>query len=230
MATPFIIGITGGIGSGKSAVTARFSERGVPVFDADIVARELVEPGEPALAAIVAEFGPQMLDAAERLDRAALRAVVFNDAAARERLNAILHPRVHARLHALAHKPGPTCVMLAIPLLAESIQRYSWLDRILVVDVPREVQIERAMRRDGMDAATAERMLDAQTDRTTRRAIAHDIITNDGPIDALDTIVTRLHTHYLAQASRQVAHSSPQVGSSTADPAHPHPTSPPSIP
>lgn len=204
MEKPFIIGITGGIGSGKSAVTARFSERGVPVFDADIVARELVEPGEPALAAIVEQFGPQMLDASERLDRAALRAVVFNNEEARERLNAILHPRVHARLHQLAHRPGPACVMLAIPLLAESIQRYAWLDRILVVDVPREVQIERAMRRDGMDRASAERMLAAQTDRASRRAIAHDIIINDGPIDDLDRIVERLHLRYLDASRKQV--------------------------
>lgn len=194
--TPFVIGVTGGIGSGKSAVTARFSERGVPVFDADIVARELVEPGEPALAEIVCAFGQQMLDANDRLDRAALRTVVFGDEAARGRLNAILHPRVHARLHTLAHTPGPAIVLLAIPLLAESQRRYDWLDRVLVVDVPREVQIERAMWRDGMDRAAAERMLAAQTGRAARLALADDVIANDGPIALLDGIVARLHTRY----------------------------------
>lgn len=193
---PRIIGVTGGIGSGKSAVTARFSERGVPVFDADIIARELVEPGEPALAEIVAVFGQQMLDANDRLDRAALRSIVFGDDAARSRLNAILHPRVHARLHALAHAPGPACVLLAIPLLAESGARYDWLDRVLVVDVPRQVQIERAMWRDGMDRAAAERMLAAQASRATRLAMADDVIANDGPIALLDAIVARLHARY----------------------------------
>ena len=197
---PFAIGVTGGIGSGKSAVTARFAERGVPVFDADIVARELVEPGEPALAEIVQVFGQQMLDANDRLDRAALRAVVFGDDAARERLNAILHPRVHARLHALAHAPGPALVLLAIPLLAESEGRYDWLDRVLVVDVPREIQIERAMWRDGMDPAAAQRMLAAQTSRHARLALADDVIANDGPIELLDDIVARLHARYAALA------------------------------
>lgn len=197
---PFAIGVTGGIGSGKSAVTARFAERGVPVFDADIVARELVEPGEPALADIVRAFGQRMLDANDRLDRATLRAEVFGDDAARERLNAILHPRVHARLHALAHAPGPTLVLLAIPLLAESEGRYDWLDRVLVVDVPREIQIERAMWRDGMDPAAAQRMLAAQTSRHARLALADDVIANDGPIELLDGIVARLHARYAALA------------------------------
>lgn len=196
--TPFVIGVTGGIGSGKSAVTARFSERGVAVFDADIIARELVEPGEPALAEIVRAFGQRMLDAGDRLDRAALRAVVFGDDAARERLNAILHPRVHARLRALAHTPGPALAMLAIPLLAESGGRYDWLDRVLVVDVPREVQIQRAMWRDGMDRAGAERMLAAQAGRAARLALADDVIANDGPIELLDGVVARLHARYAA--------------------------------
>ncbi|MCX7563049.1 dephospho-CoA kinase [Xanthomonadaceae bacterium XH05] len=200
MTRPFVIGVTGGIGSGKSAVTARFSEQGVPVFDADIVARELVEPGEPALAEIVGTFGQQMLDASDRLDRAALRAVVFNDDAARARLNAILHPRVHDRLHALATAPGPALVLVAIPLLAESAHRYHWLDRVLVVDVPREVQIQRAMWRDALDRAAAERMLAAQADRASRLALADDALTNDGPIERLDDIVARLHARYVALA------------------------------
>lgn len=199
---PFVIGITGGIGSGKSAVTGKFAARGVPVFDADLVARELVEPGQPALGEIAGAFGTHLLAADGRLDRAALRTAVFGDAAARERLNAILHPRVHARLKALAHAPGPACALVAVPLLAEGIDRYGWLDRILVVDVPREIQIARAMARDGMDRGAAERMLAAQADRAARLAIADDVITNDGPIDALDAIVVRLHARYAALAGR----------------------------
>ena len=198
MTRPLAIGVTGGIGSGKSAVTARFSEYAIPVFDADIVARELVEPGAPALAEIVATFGQHVLDANDRLDRAALRAAVFSDERARATLNGILHPRVHARLQTLARTPGPALVLLAIPLLAESRGRYDWLDRVLVVDVPREVQIQRAMQRDGMDRAGAERMLSAQADRHARLALADDVITNDGPIELLDGIVARLHARYTA--------------------------------
>jgi len=200
---PFIVAVTGGIGSGKSAVTARLAGHGVPVFDADQVARQLVEPGELALTQIVAAFGPDVLDAAGRLDRAALRALVFSDALARERLNAILHPCVHARLRTLAHAPGPRYVVVAIPLLAEAAQSYDWLDRVLVVDVPREVQIERAMRRDGIDRAAAERVLAAQAGRATRLALADDVIANDGPIEHLDAIVARLHARYQALAGER---------------------------
>lgn len=203
MQHPYIIGVTGGIGSGKSAVTSRLVGHGVPVFDADLVARQLVEPGELALAQIVAAFGLNVLDADGQLDRAALRTLVFADATARERLNAILHPGVHARLRALAHAPGPVYVVVAIPLLAEAAQRYDWLDRVLVVDVPREVQIERAMRRDGMDRAAAERVLAAQAGRATRLALADDVIANDGPIEHLDAIVARLHARYRALAGER---------------------------
>lgn len=205
MQTPFRIGLTGGIGSGKSAVTTRFAAHGVPVFDADLIARELVEPRMPALAEIVAQFGAGVLDAQGRLDRAALRARVFADAAQRAQLNAILHPRVQDRLHALARTPGPTYVLLAIPLLTESIPHYRWLDRILVVDVPRALQIQRSMARDRMDRASAERMLAAQSDRLTRLSLADDVISNDGPISALDAIVARLHAHYLTLAQATAA-------------------------
>lgn len=201
---PFIVAVTGGIGSGKSAVSARLAELGVPVFDADEVARQVVEPGEVALAEIVAVFGPTVLQRDGQLDRAALRGMVFSDDTAREQLNAIVHPRVHARLRALAHAPGPAYVVVAIPLLAEAAQRYEWLDRVVVVDVPRAMQVERAMARDGMDRATAERMLAAQTERSTRLALADDVITNDGPITALDTIVPRLHALYQAHTRKSV--------------------------
>ena len=200
MRHPFVIGITGGIGSGKSAVTARFAARGVPVLDADLVTRELVEPGQPALGEIAGAFGVHMIDAGGRLDRAALRAVVFSDEAARRHLNAILHPKVQDRLKTLAQAPGPACTLVAIPLLAEGIDQYAWLDRILVIDVPRSIQIERAMARDGMDRGAAERMLAAQATRATRLAIADDVIANDGPIDTLDGIVARLYARYVALA------------------------------
>lgn len=204
MEKPFIVAVTGGIGSGKSAVTARLAEFGVPVFDADTVARQIVEPGEAALAEIVAAFGPTVLQRDGQLDRAALRRLVFSDDNAREQLNAIVHPRVHTRLRALAHAPGPAYVVVAIPLLAEAAQRYEWLDRVVVVDVPRTIQIERAMARDGMDRAAAERMLAAQAERSTRLALADDVITNDGPIAALDSIVARLHARFLVHTRKSL--------------------------
>ena len=205
MHPPFAIGVTGGIGSGKSAVTARFAARGMPVFDADLVARELVEPGQPALEEIAAAFGAHLLAADGHLDRAALRAAVFADPAARDRLNSILHPRVHARLRSMARAPGPACCLVAVPLLAESIERYRWLDRILVIDVPREIQIARAMQRDRMDRAAAARVLAAQADRFARLSVADDVITNDGPIENLDAAVARLHARYAAMAGRSPA-------------------------
>lgn len=202
---PLIIAVTGGIGSGKSAVTDRLSKHGVPVFDADEIARQVVAPGEIALAEIVAIFGPQALRRDGQLDRAALRALVFADDAARKQLNAIVHPRVHARLHTLAHAAGPAYVVLAIPLLVEAVHAYDWLDRTVVVDVPRAVQIERAMARDGMDRNVAERMLSAQATRARRLAVADDVITNDGPIAALDTIVPRLHARYRVLAKNRTS-------------------------
>jgi dephospho-CoA kinase len=204
MQRPYIVAVTGGIASGKSAVTERLVRLGVPVLDADLVARELVEPGELALAQIAAAFGPSVIDADGRLDRAALRAIVFADDGARARLNAILHPRVHDRLRARAAVPGPVYVVVAIPLLAEALQgepgRYAWLDRIVVVDVPRELQLARVMQRDGADRAAAERLLAAQASRAQRLAVADEVIVNDGPLERLDGVVERLHARCLALA------------------------------
>lgn len=201
MPRSFVIGVTGGIGSGKSAVTARFEALGVPVFDADIEARRLVEPGELALAEIIAVFGAEILDSRGHLNRAALRERVFNDGAAREQLNAILHPRVHVRLRTLAEQADSPYVMLAVPLLVETIHRYDWLDRILVVDVPVALQMQRAMQRDGMDITAARRMLATQASRDQRLAQADDVIVNDGSLADLDGIVARLHQQYLSLAA-----------------------------
>lgn len=196
------IAVTGGIASGKSEVTRRFEALGIKVLDADLIARELVEPGQPALAEIARRFGAGVIDAAGRLDRRALRAIVFADSAARRDLEAILHPRVHASLQARAQAAAPPYVLLAIPLLAESAPgRYAWLDRVLVVDVPRAVQIQRVMQRDAVERAAAEAALAAQASREARLAMAHDVIVNDGPLAALDAIVAKLHARYLALAA-----------------------------
>jgi dephospho-CoA kinase len=195
-----VVAVTGGVASGKSAVTDGFAARGIAIADADVAARRVVEPGEPALAEIVTAFGPGCLGTDGRLDRAAMRARVFADPSARRRLEAILHPRIRQWLLAACREaPGPY-VVTAIPLLAEGGGRtaYPWLDRILVVDVAETLQRQRLMRRDGVDAALAERMIAAQAGRLERLALADDIIVNDGPLSALDAAVDRLDARYRA--------------------------------
>jgi dephospho-CoA kinase len=154
-APPLRIAVTGGIASGKTAVTQRFQSLGVRVIDADVVSRELVEPGRPSLADIAQRFGPGVLLPDGQLDRRALRGIVFADASARRDLEAILHPRVRERLQHDAEHADGDYVLLAIPLLAESTHAYDWLDRILLVDVPRAVQIARVTARDGVTPADA---------------------------------------------------------------------------
>ena len=191
------IAVTGGIASGKSEVTRRFEKLGIVVLDADLISRELVEPGQSGLADIVQRFGDRVLDAEGRLDRRALREIVFTDPGARRDLEAILHPRVRAALHDRAANATGDYVLLAIPLLAESAQpHYAWIARVLVVDVPRHMQIARVMQRDRVDRAAAEATLAAQSSREHRLALANDVIVNDGPIEVLDAIVERLHACY----------------------------------
>jgi dephospho-CoA kinase len=191
------IAVTGGIASGKSEVTRRFEARGIEVLDADVIARALVEPGQPALAEIRARFGPGVIDASGRLDRRRLREQVFADATARRELEAILHPRVRDALRAGVSRASGAFVLLAIPLLVESGD-YAWVDRVLVVDVPREVQRARVMRRDTVDRAGADAVIAAQATREARLARATDVIVNDGTLGDLDAAVGRLHARYLA--------------------------------
>jgi dephospho-CoA kinase len=191
------IAVTGGIASGKSEVTRRFEARGIEVLDADLIARELVEPGQPALAEIAQRFGPGVIDVAGRLDRRRLREIVFSDALSRKDLETILHPRVRATLRERAsHATGPF-VLLAIPLLVESGD-YAWVDRVLVVDVPRALQIARVMQRDRVERDAAEALLAAQASRAARLARASDVIVNDGSLADLDAAVGRLHARFLA--------------------------------
>ena len=195
----FVVALTGGIASGKSAVAARFAARGAGVIDADVVARELVAPGQPALAEIVAAFGAQVLDADGALDRRALRERVFADAAARKRLEAILHPRVRVALRERAMAIEAPYALLVIPLLVES-GHYDWVDRVVVVDAPRAMQRTRLIARDGIDASLADAMLDAQASREQRLAIADDVIDNDGVPADLDRAVDALHECFVELA------------------------------
>jgi dephospho-CoA kinase len=197
---PYVIALTGGIASGKSAVTRCFESLGIAVYDADIAAREVVAAGSEGLQAIVSAFGPEVLDAEGKLDRAAMRRRVFADDQARLTLESITHPRVRQwlREHALADR-GPYC-LLAIPLLAENIEHYRWVDRVLVVDAPDDVRLGRLMQRDHIDAELAQRMLDRQASREQRLAIADDVIDNGGDEAALRPAVERLHEKYLGLA------------------------------
>jgi dephospho-CoA kinase len=197
----YVVALTGGVASGKSAVARRFEALGVHVYDADVAAREVVAPREPALAEIEFVFGADVLNADGSLDRRAMRERVFADPEARRKLEGIIHPRVRAWLRRrVGMDRGPYC-MLAIPLLAENREHYAWVDRVLLVDAPEALQIERLMQRDGMDREAAQRMLDAQSSRQQRLAIADDVIVNDGEEAALDARVAALHARYMELAA-----------------------------
>lgn len=198
----FVVGLTGGIASGKSTVARLFADHGIVVADADEAARAAVASGSDGLAAVVAAFGTDVLAADGSLDRAAMRRHVFHDDAARRRLEAIVHPRVRALLReACAAAPGPYAIA-AIPLLVETGRdAYAWLARVLVVDAPAEAQRARLQARDGIDAALAERMLAAQAPREARLAVADDVIVNDGDPDALVAHVAALDRRYRALAA-----------------------------
>ena len=199
----FIVGVTGGVASGKSEITRRFEALGIQVADADLAARAAVAPGSPGLEAVVADFGPGILGHDGSLDRAAMRRQVFQDTDARQRLEAIVHPLVRAQLQSQCEAAPGAYAIAAIPLLAEGGGRvaYPWLDRILVVDVPTDRQRRRLMQRDGVDAALAERMIAAQATRDARLAIADDVVVNDGTLDALDIHVAALDRRYRALAA-----------------------------
>ena len=200
---PYTVALTGGIASGKSEAARRFAALGATVIDADVVAREIVQPGMPALAEIAAAFGPQMLDESGSLERAEMRTLVFGDAEARRRLEAILHPRVRAEILVRTDTATGPYVLLVIPLFVETAG-YTWVDRVVVVDLPRELQLARAIARDRMAPSLAEAMIDAQASREQRLAAADDVIDNSGTPDALDAQVAALHAKYaeLAAARR----------------------------
>ena len=190
------IALTGGIASGKSAVAALFEARGVPVVDSDVIAREIVQSGRPALEAIRRRFGDRVLQSDGSLDRRALREQVFADPAARRDLEAITHPAIRARMQAWSQTAAGPYQIHMIPLLVESGGRRDF-DRVLVVDSPEELQIQRVMQRDGVDASSARQVLAAQASRTERLAIADDVIVNDGDRDKLSGDVDALHERYL---------------------------------
>jgi dephospho-CoA kinase len=195
------VGLTGGIGSGKSTVANLFAELGVPIIDADRVAREVVEPGERALEEVVAAFGPGVLEPTGRLDRAALRARIFANEQDRTRLEAILHPRIRARMETLAEEASAPYCVLCIPLLVETRQ-LDLVDRVLVVDAPEELQVARVCARDGLAADSVQAILRAQAPREARLAAADDVVRNGGDVADLRRQVEALHRRYLALTGR----------------------------
>ena len=196
---PFRVALTGGIASGKSTVADLFADLGVPVIDTDLIARQVVAPGQPALEEIVARFGPGVLDAEGGLDRRRMRERIFSDPEARRGLEAILHPAIRAEMERQSAAAGGAYQLLVIPLLAEGGRR-DHVDRVLLVDVPEELQLERLAGRDRVTAAQARASLEAQATRAQRLEIADDVISNTGPVDELRSKVAALHRKYLALA------------------------------
>lgn len=198
---PFVVALTGGIASGKSLVSREFEKLGVPVIDTDIIAREVVQPGMPALEEISQTFGEEILDKTGRLKRSKLRSLIFSDSVAREKLESILHPRIRqAAMKAIARVDGAYC-LLVIPLLTEK-GAYPNTDRILVVDTNVETQVERLMRRDHCSREEAQKALDAQASREQRLKLADDVLDNSGSAEAIHEKVASLHRKYLELAAQ----------------------------
>lgn len=193
------IGLTGGIASGKSTVADMFAELGIPVIDTDVIARDLVMPGLPALAEIRERFGEGVIDGSGNLDRAAMRKLVFSNDQARRDLEAILHPRIGAETRRQSTEANGPYQVIVVPLLLES-QLRQFVDRVLVVDCSEETQIRRLTARDTESAEQARRILAAQASRQDRLAIADDVIRNDRDLAHLRDQVLRLDRKYRQEA------------------------------
>lgn len=200
----YTVALTGGIGSGKSTVADAFFRLGINVIDADIIARQVVEPGMPALAAIEEYFGPQMLTSDGALNRRALREHIFAHPDDKTWLNALLHPLIQQETQRQFQQATSPYVLWVVPLLVEN-KLYHRADRVLVVDVTRETQLHRTMQRDQVSREHAENILAAQATREERLAVADDIINNNGTPDAIASDVARLHARYLQLAAQAVS-------------------------
>ncbi len=194
-----VIGVTGGIGSGKTAVTARLEQHGITVVDADLASRLIMQPGRPALAAVAEHFGAHLIQADGTLDRAALRAVVFADEQERRWLEQLTHPLIGQEIREQLARSTSAYTVLSSPLLLESGQ-LELADRIVVVDVPEEIQLARTMARDDNDEAQVRRIMAAQCKRQDRLARADYVIDNSGSLAELEAQVDALHRELLALA------------------------------
>lgn len=194
---PFAVGLTGGIGSGKSTVADMFAARGASIVDTDVIAHSMTAPNGPAMPAIVAEFGAEFADASGAMDRARMRALVFSDAGAKARLEAILHPRIRDAALAAGAAASGDYVIYAVPLLIESGTWRTRVARILAVDCTEEVQIARVMARNSLPEAQVRAIMAAQVSRSQRLAAADDVIVNNAGIADLEGQVEHLHRLYL---------------------------------
>ena len=197
----YVVVLTGGIASGKTAVSDQFAQRGVPVIDTDRIAHEIVEPGRPALKRIVEAFGQEFLGSDGRLDRKKMRNAIFSSPQQKNRLESILHPAIASEVDQLVSQVDEPWCILVVPLLAAT-RLFSWIDRVLVVDVEESVQIERVMERDKISQKQAQSILDAQTSRPQRLAMADDILDNSGSLAQLQVKVDKLYHKYTTEAQR----------------------------
>ena len=191
------VGLTGGIGSGKSVVASLFAELGVTVIDTDLISHQLTQPGGVAIPAIRAEFGEDYINASNALDRVKMRQLVFSDATAKQRLENILHPLILAQTKLQAEPSTAPYVLLVIPLLFETTGYKHWLHRTVNVDCSEETQLARASMRGGIDEKTLRAIMAKQLPRSQRMKLADDYIQNDGTISELRPQVAQLHQQYL---------------------------------
>lgn len=199
---PYTVALTGGIGSGKSTVAQAFAALGVPVVDADIIAREVVEPGSPALQQIAARYGASILTEQGGLNRTRLREIIFHSVEEKEWLNALLHPLIQARTQQLKTQLYAPYILWVVPLLVENgLQQQA--DRVLVIDVDEAIQLDRTLQRDNVSLTQAKNIMAAQATREARLAVADDTIDNSGTPDDIVPQVAALHQHYLSLAATQ---------------------------
>jgi dephospho-CoA kinase len=191
-----IVGLTGGIGSGKSKVAELFSRHGIDIVDADLISRDVVLPGSEALEKIKQRFGNTIINADGGLDRPALRQIIFADSSQRRWLEDLLHPLIRERIITLLEKSGSPYTVLMSPLLFETGQ-HQLTDRVVVVDVPEEIQLKRAMHRDNNSEQQIRAIIDSQSDRSKRIEQADDVIDNSGSLEQLELAVAKLHHSYL---------------------------------
>ncbi len=198
---PYIVGLTGGIGSGKTAASDAFSALGAAVVDTDVIAHQLTGPGGDAMPAIIEEFGNTLRRADGGLDRTVMRQLVFHNVSARKRLEAILHPRIRAHSMALCAQAQSPYVILAVPLLLESGAYRERCQRICVLDCPEDMQAQRVMQRNGLSPQEVQAIMSAQASRQQRLAIADDVIDNSTTLEALQQQVLQLDARYRQMAS-----------------------------
>ncbi len=204
----YTVALTGGIGSGKSTVADAFADLGITVIDADIIARQMVEPGQPALNAIAEHFGSELIAADGTLRRRALRERIFSHPEEKAWLNALLHPLIQQETQRQFQQATSPYVLWVVPLLVEN-RLYQKANRVLVVDVTPETQLIRTMQRDDVTREHVEYILAAQATREARLAVADDVIDNNGAPDAIASDVARLHASYLKLASQFVSQEKP---------------------